>query len=752
MASIVAQPVRLETSQFRVYKDAMTSSAEVVAVEHASLPRTRLPEAMLVTCLFKLTNPRNNFSAVGYVSPAVSRDRFHIESVIRDIFGKTTKAYSSGGCTAYSINDSLFWFIDASSVNVRDLPFGTLDFACMVDSQLISQELADVIRRVAGRVLFCGAPSPAGTWWYDFSRGSETTLFRYPLSAVVESWPDQSVFALAADEPDYKRLMLCEDDETHGRLVPFGAFAKRRLKVRTDKQATFLTLAQQKEAAAQFGTPVVTFELSDLQRRYMAMKRMATMRGRKPWYLLLKYRRGGFTTIEQGLNYAEVVQRPRSYVACLADTREKAVRIFRMAKTFHENDPRAPHLVGDSKTALEFANGSFYFIGTAGASGFARGDTLQRVHGSEVAKWCNGDQEKVEEVLAGIKGAAEHGSIILESTPNGIEWFAHTYRAAKRGENDFTPIFVRWFDDPGNKLVVEDPSLILDTLTDEESRMMDVHKLSVEQISFRRDRKRAFGRLFPQEYPEDDETCFIVSGTPFFDYEQILMLMSKIDAPQLKDDGSGIYAPAGAKRIPGGYEMRWEEPLPGVKYVMGVDTSEGLSTSDPNGIGVMRKDNGAQVASLHGKFTPRVLAEHVCRVSMDYNRALIGIERQNHGHAVIQKVIDLGIMRSHFEGGQLFYHGRSRTKVRRDLVEKAGWSTDVISRPVMLDHLEEWVSGPEAVDRVKDREFLSECLTFRLQSSGKFEADAGCHDDSVMKWAIANEMRLVHVSTGRFIG
>ncbi len=44
---------------------------------------------------------------------------------------------------------------------------------------------------------------------------------------------------------------------------------------------------------------------------------------------------------------------------------------------------------------------------------------------------------------------------------------------------------------------------------------------------------------------------------------------------------------------------------------------------------------------------------------------------------------------------------------------------------------------------IRDREMLGEATTFRLQSSGRFEHDSGCHDDSLFYWAIAWQMRHV---------
>jgi hypothetical protein len=658
---------------------------------------------------------------------------------MKSLFGKVNKAFSSGGCSAYRVGDSMVWLIDAGSLSARDVPFGFLSSLICIDSHLADRESFNSVSKMADRIVCSGAPGRTGDWWYDWSRSSR--LFKYDADAITERWPDQSMSVLPDSDPEYGRLMRCDDDSLEGSLLPFGSFCRQRLFVRTDKTNVFLSPVQQAQAAAQHGTPVVSFELSRLQRRYRAIKRLTVAQGKKPWYLLLKYRRGGFTTLEQAENYALCVQRSRSYVAALADTNDKMRRIFRIAKTYQEHDPRAPRLVSDSKTQLELANGSLYFIGTAGSSGFARGDTLQRVHGSEISKWCHGDQDRVEEVMAGILGACEHGTVVLETTANGVEWFASKYREAKRGENDFTPIFLRWFDDPTNRLVV-DKEMILDTLTDEENRLRDLHGLDHEQIAFRRDRKRGFGKLFAQEYPEDDESCFIVSGTPYFDNETLMTLMEV-----MPPDKDGL--PHGAKSIPGGYEVRWAERIPGVKYVVGADTSEGIPGRDKSGLGVMRKDTGEQVAEVHGYFSPRVLADHLCRFSREYNDALLGIERENHGHAVIQKVIDLGIHQPHFKGGSLYYHSKANAR-GRDRVKKAGWTTNSVTRPVMLEDLSNYID--DAPEMIRSREFLSECITFRLQRNGRFEADPGCHDDRVMKWAVANQMRIARINKPGFIG
>ena len=63
------------------------------------------------------------------------------------------------------------------------------------------------------------------------------------------------------------------------------------------------------------------------------------------------------------------------------------------------------------------------------------------------------------------------------------------------------------------------------------------------------------------------------------------------------------------------------------------------------------------------------------------------------------------------------------------------------TRPIMLDEMAEAIH--EGHMKIRDVDFIGECLTFRRQSSGNYAGDSGSHDDTVMKWAIAWQMRKV---------
>lgn len=496
---------------------------------------------------------------------------------------------------------------------------------------------------------------------------------------------------------------------------------------------------------------VTPFVLRRLQKRYLARKRLARMRGDQPRFLLLKYRRGGYTTLEQGLSYFMATRNRNVTVMTLAQDGDTTSRIFRIAKLMHERDPKAPKIKGPGhSTRLEFPGiNSLFYIGTAAGRAVARGDTLSRVHWSEVAWSCLGFNQHIKQrdILTGISEAASQGEMVLETTPNGSELFRELYMDAKMGKNEWTPIFLPWFSDLSNQDVcsADEEAYILNSAGDpDEDRVRKAQHLTGGQVKWRRRKLRELKHLFYQEYPEDDETCWLVSGVPFFDPNVVLELRDFCRGPELIDDPHLGMIPKGCRPLAGGYEIEYKPPQHGRTYCMGVDSSEGIPGCDRSGLGVMERETGEQVFSLHGLFNPRVLAHHAVRVSKLYNEALVGIERENHGHAVIQKCIDLGLERSHNRGGSLYFHSLAKAQYGERTVSKAGWSTNAITRPLMLEGLRDWLETDGALARVFDRQMLQECMTFRMQDNGSFEHDPGCHDDSIVKWAIANQMRVVN--------
>lgn len=469
---------------------------------------------------------------------------------------------------------------------------------------------------------------------------------------------------------------------------------------------------------------IIPLKLNPVQKKLMGLKRRALLDGRKPRFLILKARREGITTLEQALNFYCVATRPNQQVATLAHENESTEKIFRIANLFYDKLPKAlrpKRLTGHSKRDLNFTElNSLFYIGTAGSRGFSRGDTINRVHWSEVA-WSRGSKEDQRALLAGLTEACSNGEIVLESTPNGIgNLFHEKFSEALKGENEWTAVFFPWWEDSSYrvKLLPAQRAELEADLSDEEKELMQRHGLDVNQIAWRREQRRELRHLFPQEYPEDPETCFIVSGSCFFDRVLISAMLETTQDP-LEVRGEG--------------EVRvWEKPVPGRRYAAGADVAEGTPTGNYSVMGVLDVETEDQVACLRGKFPPEDFAKRCAALCNEYNGAFLGVERNNHGHSCLNTLVNtIGY-------SNLYYYSDYDPSTQKSN-PRLGWETNGKTRPILLDDLREHIE--KGFMRTKDRELLSECRTFGPVGASRYEAQEGCHDDSIFAWGIAIQVR-----------
>ncbi|MCR4285201.1 MAG: hypothetical protein NUV97_04140, partial [archaeon] len=317
---------------------------------------------------------------------------------------------------------------------------------------------------------------------------------------------------------------------------------------------------------------IIPFYLNSVQRYIEEEKQKVVLsKGKAPHYLILKYRRGGITTWEQAKSFHLCSTYSGQYCLTLAHDTESTQKIFDIAQLYYDTIDTfyRPSRQSQNKRELSFDKlGSKFYIGTAGSSAFGRGQTLQRLHGSEVAFWPheNGDdgKDKPTNLVAGLLEACA-GEIVFETTPYGRKgFFFHEWQRAKNGDSTFTPIFVPWWVDEQNRVsLLEGEEL---DYTTEEKFLSKKHNLSEEQIKFRRIKQKTLKGLFFQEYPENDVSCFITSSHSFFEIETILKRIERCKEPiEIRDTGT---------------IKIWERPIPGKSYIAGADVGEGLTHGD----------------------------------------------------------------------------------------------------------------------------------------------------------------------------
>jgi hypothetical protein len=429
--------------------------------------------------------------------------------------------------------------------------------------------------------------------------------------------------------------------------------------------------------------------------------------------IVLKARQLGITTYVAARYFVQTITRPGTLTVQVAHSQESAESIFTIVQRFWENLPkemRKGALVKSRSNVRQIVFpqlDSEYRVETADDNA-GRGMTIHNLHCSEVSRWSRGGAETLASLRAAL---VPDGEIVLESTPNGAsgvfygEW-------QKANEMGYTQHFFPWWYEEGYQEIVRPGSM--QQLTAEESDLVKRYGISDGQLAWRRRQWKILRALAAQEYAEDANTCFLVSGECVFELAAI-ETAARLAAKEVESEDNGRLT-------------IWLPPQKGRQYILGVDTAGGGLDGDYACAEVIERAMGMQCAELHGHFPPYELARRVADLGQRYERALIVVERNNHGSAVLAHLNHLGCGNIFEKGGQL------------------GWLTSAASRPAMIENMAVvlmtepgWFHSPR---------LLEECRTFVRHADGNAAAADGAHDDCVMAMAIALAVRREDVGRG----
>jgi len=234
--------------------------------------------------------------------------------------------------------------------------------------------------------------------------------------------------------------------------------------------------------------------------------------------LILKARQLGVSTYVQAEMFRRTVTSTRATITLAHDDNTTQI-LRRMADRFYDHckfnniQPVRKYANAALATYPEFDSEAI--IAKAGSKEVGRGGTYTDFHGSECAFWP--DAEKL------IAGAMQGGDpdVILESTPNGAQgWFYERCMEALDGDDTWKLHFYPWWWDDNYQIPLKTGESLV--YTDEELELVKKHRLTAQQIKWRRSKQTELRALFVQEYPEDPILCFLTSGNSYFgDVENI---------------------------------------------------------------------------------------------------------------------------------------------------------------------------------------------------------------------------------------
>lgn len=401
---------------------------------------------------------------------------------------------------------------------------------------------------------------------------------------------------------------------------------------------------------------------------------------------------------------------------------------------------------------IEFAHGSKIRVSTSFRSG-----TVQRLHISEHGKICAKYPAKAKEVRTGTLNAIKDGCIVfIESTAEGVGGDFHTMstRAMDLGQlnlpltaQDYKFHFFAWWQDPKYQAPVPDGGLRL-------SKYHQEYFAAVEQtmnITLLDEQKQWYIRKeieqqeeMKQEFPSTPSEAFLTSGRRVFAAINVMKAEGQCKSPLLVYDiepVTGKRTKVQALRAGNSEELQrtllnhllvWELPDPDEDYAIGGDVAEGLENRDRSSFDVVKKSTGEQVAHWFGYLDAELYAQLLAHVGKWYNTAFIGPERNNHGHAVIQKLREVYPHR-------FIYSEQYLDRDHDDETPKLGWLTTAQSKPVIIEGLKTLLR--ENASGVRWIGTINELNTYVYDARGRMNAQTGCFDDQVMSYAIAQEMR-----------
>ena len=449
--------------------------------------------------------------------------------------------------------------------------------------------------------------------------------------------------------------------------------------------------------------------------------------------------------------FKRTIMQPGQHSLVLAHDHKSAKNIFDHYKRFHDNYKPfrgvigLPKLVSDRTDALEYDNGSWIKIHTAGNANIGRSFTLHNVHFSEIGFYGDNARQLIASVMSAVP--ATFGTEVWgESSPNGVGTeFYEMWQQAVDGRSEWIPEFFGWWEHPEYVMPVEEKHRagFEGSLSEYERDLRRQYSLTHAQLNWRRwiiaNQLNGDEDLFKQEFASNARECWLSSGRPRFQITSIERL--PIEHNPMRG-GLELYDLGNEKRLrflsrERGEVTIYRQPQKGREYIIGADTSQGIDITGGKGkadpdfaVGNLAdRDTGQVVAKVKGRFTPAEFARQLKLLGIYYFWAQIVPEINNHGWAMVQALLAEEYPRN------LIYH-RIRT-IDQDPQERAdliGFLTTQLTRPQMISVLDEALRTGAII--VYDAETQQELRTFVIHADGKASAAYGCHDDEVISLAL----------------
>ena len=330
------------------------------------------------------------------------------------------------------------------------------------------------------------------------------------------------------------------------------------------------------------------------------------------------------------------------------------------------------------------------------------------------------------------------GKVIVISTPNGFDpIYYEIYDQAVKNMNDFKISEMVWWKDPRytkDLYLVKTENIIHYFLNREEygkETLIDYSSIPFENRDFDEIRDLLKNGYSPssdwfekmvkklkfdkRKVSQELECNFLGSGDNVFDQTDIAKINNNL-----------LQEPTG--RMLGGALWIWKDPIPGHKYIMGVDVSRGDS-EDFTTFQIVDFDDQEQVVEYLGKIPPDVAAEICYKWATMYDAFIVIDITGGMGVSTARKLQELGYKNLFFDGVDY----QNRWKFDPKAANKVPGLNFNSKREQIIGALEEKVRHGY---KIRSNRLLNEMRTF-VYVNGRADHQKGQHDDLLMSLAMA---------------
>lgn len=426
---------------------------------------------------------------------------------------------------------------------------------------------------------------------------------------------------------------------------------------------------------------------------------------------ILKARQLGLSTIIKLEDLETILTKKNVRCITIADTNEHAETLLDIVNFAFSNLPPEIRILYKeqyrSKRQLFLAErNSGIKITTSGRSG-----TAQRLH---VSEWAFFTEKQIQETIGGtMQSVPNDGEITCETTACGMNHFQEEWE--KSEEQGYSKFFYNWTW--ANEYQSTPPNLNFKKKYKELAygyklieNPQERFNLSDEQFYWYFLKTLQIKELVKQEYPFTAEEAFLTTGIAVFDLEKISQIITSPPLNTFKD-----------------VVELWELPKDNHKYVIGMDTAEGVE-QDNSALEIIDITDMNQVGEFASNIIePHEFAELGVQLGKLYNNAYIVAERNASGLTTVTKIKESNYPR--------IYISRTIDKITKKVKNEYGWRTTSTNRDLLIDEILEAIH--EGRLGIKSAKLISEMKTFVRKRSGKREHDEGKKDDRLFALMLA---------------